>query len=203
MPPVAKARVGAWLMPVTNIMPLTRCTMRSPATPVPYSFQQRQRAKVIGSKGFLGAVPSQVSQSKLSGERPGGGGYSHAPVGSLRPRESSTESSSPMAPCIVELLGFGEQGGADALRADLHDASGFFGGGNHGGSVCHSVGHRLLAVNVFAGGDGVDDDLFVPVVGHGDDERLDVMVGEELLILARGHDVGADDFFGEELAAVP
>src|SRR5271165_5575451 len=98
MPPVAKAREGAWLRPATNIMPLTRCTMRSPATPVPYSFQQRQRAKVMGSKAFLGAVPSQVSQSKLSGERPGGGGYSHAPVGSLRPRESSTQMRSPMAP---------------------------------------------------------------------------------------------------------
>src|SRR3974390_583569 len=98
IPPVAKARDGAWLSPATNIMPLTRCTIRSPATPVPYSFQQRQRAKVTGSNGFLGAAPSQVSQSKLSDARPGGGGYSQAPVGSLRPSESSTDSNSPMAP---------------------------------------------------------------------------------------------------------
>src|SRR5258708_14125288 len=79
-------------------MPLTRCTSRSPATPVPYSFQQRQRAKMLGLKGTLGTVPCQVSQSRFSGERSGGGGYSHAPVGSFRPSEPSTRVRVPMMP---------------------------------------------------------------------------------------------------------
>ena len=79
-------------------MPLIRCTSRSPATPVPYSFQQRQRANVSGSKGFFGAVPSQVSQSRFCGDRSGGGGYSQAPVGSLRPSVPSTRLSLPIAP---------------------------------------------------------------------------------------------------------
>src|SRR5260370_36773538 len=83
-------------------MPLTRCTSRSPATPVPYSFQQRQRAKYLGeacgSQGRLVAAPCQVSQSKFSGERSGGGGYSHAPVGSLRPSEASTKVRAPRMP---------------------------------------------------------------------------------------------------------
>src|SRR5258708_15268229 len=81
-------------------MPLTRCTSRSPARPVPYSFQQRQRAKylgeVSGSHGRLVASPCQVFQSKLARERPGGGGYSHAPVGSLRPYVPSTREILPM-----------------------------------------------------------------------------------------------------------
>src|SRR5262245_61267217 len=81
-------------------MPLTRCTNRSPATPVPYSFQQRQRAnvfgEVLGSQGRLGTSPCQVSQSKLLRERSAGGGYTAAPVGSLRPREPSTSVSVPI-----------------------------------------------------------------------------------------------------------
>src|SRR5215471_21832306 len=79
-------------------IPLTRCTSRSPATPVPYSFQQRQRAKRLASNSCLGAVPSHVSQSRVCGETSGGGGYSHAPVGSLRPREPSTRVKSPIVP---------------------------------------------------------------------------------------------------------
>ena len=43
----------------------------------------------------------------------------------------------------------------------------------------------------------------MPVVGHGYDDGPDVGVGEELLIFARDGDVGAGNFFGEGLAAVP
>src|SRR6267142_3825184 len=89
-------------------MPLTRCTSRSPARPVPYSFQQRQRAKylgeVSGSHGRLVASPCQVSQSKLARERSGGGGYSHAPVGSLRPYVPSTSVIVPMIPLASSSL---------------------------------------------------------------------------------------------------
>ena len=74
------ARLGGSFMPRAYIMPLIRWTNRSPATPVPYSLQQRHRAKASGSNGFFGAVPCQVSQSRFCGERSNGGGYSHAPA---------------------------------------------------------------------------------------------------------------------------
>src|SRR5947207_13926756 len=82
-----------------NIMPLMRCTSRSPATPVPYSFQQRHRAKISGLNGTFGVTsPCQVFQSRLAGDRSGGGGYCHAPHGSLRPIQPSTSIKSPRAP---------------------------------------------------------------------------------------------------------
>src|SRR5208282_2460586 len=64
-----------------------------------YSFQQRHRAKSLPSKGRFGTVPCQVSQSRVCVERSGGTGYTHAPVGSLRPSEPSTRFKSPMMPC--------------------------------------------------------------------------------------------------------
>src|SRR5205809_852754 len=104
MPPTANACAGGAVIPSMNIMPLTRCTSRSPATPVPYSFQQRQRAKMLGSKARLGTVPCQVSQSRVCGDRSGGGGYCHAPVGLLRPSQPSTSIRSPIIPCAISSL---------------------------------------------------------------------------------------------------
>src|SRR5579864_3278276 len=108
MPPSADARLGASLIPSTNCIPLIKWTRRSPATPVPYSFQQRQRAKRYGSNGFFGAVPNHVSQSRFSGDKSAGGGYSHAPVGSLRPFVASTRLTSPIAPLSYNSLAFAQ-----------------------------------------------------------------------------------------------
>jgi len=69
---------------------LIRCTIRFPPTPVPYSRQQRHRAKRFGSNSTFGASFNHVSQSRFWGERSGGGGYTHAPFGLLRPSVSST-----------------------------------------------------------------------------------------------------------------
>src|ERR1700739_2994597 len=98
MPPNAETRFGTSLIPNTNCMTLMSCRSKSPATPVPYSRQQRQRAKTFGSRGRLGVVPSHVSQSRLVRDKSGGGGYSQAPVGLFLPREASTMLNSPMAP---------------------------------------------------------------------------------------------------------
>src|SRR5438094_9058858 len=93
------ARLGGSFQPSMKFMPLTRWTRRSPASPVPYSFQQRQRAKYLGdmsgSHGRFVASPCQLSQSKLARDRSGGGGYTNAPVGSVRPSEPSTKVSEP------------------------------------------------------------------------------------------------------------
>src|SRR5271163_3603032 len=99
---------GGAFQPSIKFMPLTRCTSKSPASPVPYSFQQRQRAKIFGLKGTLGTVPCQVSQSRFDGERSGGGGYSQAPVGSLRPSDPSTSVSVPRVPCAIISLAFAQ-----------------------------------------------------------------------------------------------
>src|SRR5579885_1771079 len=99
MAPSDMAFFGGSLRLSIKFIPLTRCTRRSPASPVPYSRQQRQRAKIYGSKGRFGTSPCHVSQSRLLGERSGGGGYSQAPVGSFRPSEPSTSVIVPMMPC--------------------------------------------------------------------------------------------------------
>src|SRR5437870_237066 len=92
---------GAIFLPATPAGEDVGIEYRSPATPVPYSFQQRQRAKMLGSNPRFGTVPCHVSQSRFCGERSGGGGYSHAPLGSLRPSEPSTIIRSPRVPCCT------------------------------------------------------------------------------------------------------
>src|SRR5438477_13012771 len=104
MPPTALACLGGALIPSMNIIPLTKCTSRSPATPVPYSFQQRHRAKMKGSNERLGTVPCHVSQSRFLGERSGGGGYYHAPEGSMRTNQPSTSFRSTSVLWAIRLL---------------------------------------------------------------------------------------------------
>src|SRR5580693_9810439 len=99
MPPMEVVRPGGSFQPSMKFMPLTRCTSKAPATPVPYWLQQRHRAKILGSNATFGTLFCHVSQSKVCGERSGGGGYSQHPVGSLRPSEPSTRFRSPMMPC--------------------------------------------------------------------------------------------------------
>src|SRR5260370_38745681 len=106
MQPKADARLGASLIPRTNCIPLSKWTSKSPARPVPYSFQQRQRANRKGSNGFFGAVPSQVSQSRFSGDKSAGGGYSHAPVGSFRPSLPSISLRSAIEPLASSRFDF-------------------------------------------------------------------------------------------------
>src|SRR2546421_8059239 len=108
MPPIHTACRGASLRQKKNIIPRRGRQRRPPATPVPYSFQQRQRANAYGSNAFFGAVPCQVSQSRVAGDRSGGGGYSHAPVGSFLPSHPSTNIMSPSIPCAISSLAFAQ-----------------------------------------------------------------------------------------------
>ena len=178
---------AASFQPSVTSMPLIRWTIRSPPTPVPYSFQQRQRAKRYLLNGIFGASLSQVSQSRFCGERSGGGGYSHAPVGSLRPSVSSTivDVADGALP-LIKFAGLGAEHGTDALRADLHDAIIFLRCGDHLEALGDGVRHGLFAVDVFAGVAGIDDDALVPVVGNGGDDAVDIFAVEQFLIVARG-----------------
>src|SRR6476469_3629047 len=98
IPPSAEADRGGSFQPSVYGIPLIRWTIRSPPTPVPYSFQHRQRAKRYLSNGIFGASFSHVSQSTFCKERSNGGGYCQAPLGLFRPRLNSTISTTPMAP---------------------------------------------------------------------------------------------------------
>src|SRR5258708_5608358 len=79
---------------------------------------------------------------------------------------------------------FGAEDGANALRADLHDAPSLFVSFDHGDTVGGRVRHRFFAVDVLAGIDRVDDYLLVPVIRYGGDNAIDFLVVEKLLILS-------------------
>ena len=81
-----------------------------------------------------------------------------------------------MMPLRKQFFRFGADHGADTLRADLHDASGFLRGGHHLDAVLRAVRHRLLAINVLAGIHRVHHHLLVPVVRHRRDDAVDVLV---------------------------
>ncbi len=96
-----------------------------------------------------------------------------------------------------EFFGLCAEDGTDALRTDLDDAAGGFAGFDHFEAVRRGVGHGLFAVDVFAGMDGIDDDLLVPMVGNGGDEAIDFLVLEKVLVAARNGKIGiANDFAG-------
>ncbi len=91
-----------------------------------------------------------------------------------------------------EFFGLGVDDGADTLAADLEDAVGGAGGVDDLRAVGVDVDHRLFEVDVFAGMHGVDGCLFVPVVGCGDEDGVDVFAGEDLAVVAGGEEAFAE-----------
>src|SRR5882757_3387639 len=81
-----------------------------------------------------------------------------------------------------QLLGFGAEDGTHTLRADLDDPARGFAGFDHFEAVRGRVRHRLFAVNVFSGVDGVDHDLLVPVVGNGGDQAIDFLIVADIFV---------------------
>ena len=49
------------------------------------------------------------------------------------------------------------------------------------------VSERLFDVDVFAGVAGVDGHRYVPMVGAGDQDRIDILAIEDLAIVLGGH----------------
>ncbi len=75
----------------------------------------------------------------------------------------------------------------------LHHVEALFGGMRHG----------LLAVDILAGIAGIHDHAFVPVVGHGRHDAIDILAVEQLLIMTRGGQAGIiGDLPGEGVAAI-
>src|SRR5882724_7989431 len=145
----------------------------------------------------LPSVPIEIGEREIGWRRifPGAGGI----VAAVRAFDESDSADDAVG---EQLFGFSADNGADALRTDLYHAAGFFCGGDHREAIGRGVGHGLFAVDVFAGVDGVNDDLLVPMIGDGGDEAVDLLVVEKILITARGGDFFADNFLGERVAAV-
>ena len=159
-------------------------------------------------QGICGAEPRKRGQSQVvvSGVRrdgvvPGADGGVAVPAGGDHVELADGSGGE-------EFFGFGVDDGRDSLAADLEDAVGGFRGGDDFGAVGVDVDHGLFEVDVFAGAHGVDGGLFVPVVGGGDDDGVDVFAGEDLAVVAGGeevHIVGcaqAPEFLGMGEAAV-
>ena len=104
---------------------------------------------------------------------------------------------------IVNLFGLGVEDGTDALAADRDHAIVFVRGLDHGESVFDGVRHGLLAVDVFAGGAGIFEDVAVLVVHGGDQDGVDILAIENGAIVAGGWDAGIlDGFLRGGVAAV-
>jgi len=72
------------------------------------------------------------------------------------------------------------------LIADLYDLLGAGGFGQEFFAFFNRVGDGLFAVDIFAGGYGVEDHADVPVVGGADDDRVDIFAVEEYPVVLIG-----------------
>ena len=78
-----------------------------------------------------------------------------------------------------------------ALRAHLRHALRALGGFHHLAALDDGQRERLLHVHVLAGIAGVDEHQRVPVVGRGDDDRVDVFVVQQLVVVVILFGIGA------------
>ena len=84
-----------------------------------------------------------------------------------------------------DALGLLLNGRAAYLAAHLHDLTGGLGRANHFEAFGGAEGEGLLAVHVFAGGNGVQHHGLVPMIGSGDEHGFDGFVGEDRAVVAR------------------
>ena len=69
------------------------------------------------------------------------------------------------------------------LHADCHDAVVLLHGIDDGVGLVDGAGHRLLAVDIFAGGGGVDGHLGMPVIGRGDADNIDFLQFQDMAVV--------------------
>ncbi len=81
------------------------------------------------------------------------------------------------------------------MGAVLDDAAAAAGGFDELAAFPHAVGERFLDVNVLAGGDAPDGGEAVPVVGRGDGDRVDGVVGKHVADVAVGFGAFAEGAF--------
>src|SRR5208337_3209314 len=92
--------------------------------------------------------------------------------------------------------------GAGVLAANLENRPGFLLRGDHLGSLGDLPDHRLLAVNRLAGLHRVDRDPRMPVVGHADQDGIDVRACQDLAVIDVRADPVAEDLPGMDAPAL-
>jgi hypothetical protein len=190
-----------------NIMPLTRVNEKIagnagavflPAAPAREVFWGHVRVPGFFRGSALPGVPIEVCGGEIRRRR-----ILPRTVGIIAAVGAFYESELADGALGEELLGFGADDGADALRANLHDLAGIFEGFHHFDAILRGVGHRLFAVDGLAGTDRVDDDLLVPMIGDGGEDAVDFLVVEEIFVAARDGKIGVGgNFASEQVAAV-
>ncbi len=103
---------------------------------------------------------------------------------------------------LHQLLGFLVDDGADALAADLDDASGFLFRFDERLAVLDMLDHGLFAVHILARVHGVDGDFLVPMIGCGYDDCVDIRTRQDFAVIARDEDILAVDFLHPREAAL-
>ena len=83
---------------------------------------------------------------------------------------------------------------AALLRAHLHDARVLVLGLDHGGPFAGVVREGLFDVDILAGGAGVDRNGRVPVIGSGDEDRVDIAAVQDGAVILGGEGFAADRF---------
>ena len=89
---------------------------------------------------------------------------------------------------------------AALLRAGLHDLLRRFDGLDHLRAFGDGVRDRLLDVDVLAGGDGVERDGLVPVIGRADHHRVDLAIVEDAAVVGHLRGRGPGDLGGLQQA---
>src|SRR5271169_2929575 len=89
----------------------------------------------------------------------------------------------------INLSGLLVEDRADALATDLQDAVVLLRSGDHSETLVHGMGERLLAIDVFAGSEGVHHDAAVLMISYRNDHGVDVLAIEDLFIVARSRNL--------------
>ena len=126
----------------------------------------------------------------FSGEASGGIEYCHAPIAVLRSSQASTMLTSPSAPALIRSRAFWYTRELTYWLPDLEDPPAALLRLDYGFAFGDRLHHRLLAIDVLAGVEGVDADAGVPVVRRGDDDGIDVLARQDLAVVARREDAG-------------
>ena len=92
----------------------------------------------------------------------------------------------PQRAFVDRLLGLAHERHAAPLHADLHDAVGRAGCFHHARALFQVQRERLLEVDVFAGGERVEQHRAVMVVRRGDHDEVEALVRQQVLVVHVG-----------------
>ena len=139
---------------------------------------------VVAHVGQVGVVVRRLDRGRLDVELVLLAGR-HRAVGVLADRRARLEAEAPRHVDLADAAVLDELDGLDHGRAaavhgtDLHQLAVPLGGLHHLSPLPHGVGGGLLDIHVLAGLQAPDGGQRVPVVGRGDDDRVDVLVVED------------------------